>query len=165
MPSETATAICSVVMGGVLEQFPRLKLVFAHGGGAFPYLIGRIAHGYDVRPDLCATDNPYNPRCAHTQLLSSCMRYVPRPLCVHNNRKYLSQLYTDSLVHDENALKYLVSTMGEDNVLLGTDYPFPLGEHHPGKLIESVEDWSHTTKVCSNNEGVICQRDTSACFM
>lgn len=62
-------------------------------------------------------------------------------------RKYLGKLYSDSLVHDENALKYLVSTLGEDNVVLGTDYPFPLGEHHPGKLIESVEDWSHDTKV------------------
>lgn len=62
-------------------------------------------------------------------------------------RKYLGKLYTDSLVHDEDALKYLVSTLGEDNVVLGTDYPFPLGEHHPGKLIESVEGWSHDTKV------------------
>ncbi len=62
MPSETATAICSLLMGGVLEQFPKLKVVFAHGGGAFPYLIGRITHGHDVRPDLCATENPYTPR-------------------------------------------------------------------------------------------------------
>ena len=62
MPSETAAAICSLLMGRVLEQFPKLKVVFAHGGGAFPYLIGRIAHGHDVRPDLCATENPYTPR-------------------------------------------------------------------------------------------------------
>ena len=62
MPSETATAVCSFLMGGVLEKFPRLKICFAHGGGAFPYLIGRIEHGYNVRPDLCATENPFNPR-------------------------------------------------------------------------------------------------------
>ena len=62
MPSETATAICSLLMGGLLEKFPRLKVCFAHGGGAFPYLIGRIEHGYNVRPDLCATENPFNPR-------------------------------------------------------------------------------------------------------
>lgn len=53
----------------------------------------------------------------------------------------------DSLVHDEQALKYLVSTVSEDRVVLGTDYPFPLGEHHPGKLIESIEDWDQDTKV------------------
>ncbi len=62
MPSESAVAICSVLMGGVLERHPKLKLVFAHGGGAYPYLIGRVEHGYNVRPDLCATDNPVNPR-------------------------------------------------------------------------------------------------------
>ena len=62
MPSETAVAICSVLMGGVLERHPKLKVVFAHGGGAYPYIIGRVEHGYNVRPDLCATDNPINPR-------------------------------------------------------------------------------------------------------
>ena len=66
-------------------------------------------------------------------------------MCVH--RKYTGQIYTDSLVHDEQALKYLVATVGMDNVVLGSDYPFPLGEHHPGKLIESVEDWDDETKV------------------
>ena len=64
-------------------------------------------------------------------------------------RKYIKQLYTDSLVHDEQALKYLVSTMGEERVILGSDYPFPLGEHHPGKLIESVQDWDKSMKVSS----------------
>ena len=64
-----------------------------------------------------------------------------------NFRKYLKQLYTDSLVHDEHALKYLVSTVGDERVILGSDYPFPLGEHHPGKLIESIEDWDQDTKV------------------
>lgn len=122
MPSETATAVCSLLMGGVLEKFPRLKICFAHGGGAFPFLLGRIEHGYNVRPDLCATENPFNPR------------------------KYVNQLYTDSLVHNEQALKYLVATMGIDKIILGSDYPFPLGEHHPGKLIESVVDWEHETK-------------------
>jgi len=62
MPGETAVAICSMIMGGVLERFPRLKVCFAHGGGAFPYIIGRVEHGFNVRPDLCATENPFNPR-------------------------------------------------------------------------------------------------------
>lgn len=62
MPSETATAICSVIFGGVLERHPKLKICFAHGGGAFPYIIGRVEHGFNVRPDLCATENTVNPR-------------------------------------------------------------------------------------------------------
>ena len=69
-------------------------------------------------------------------------------------RKYIGQVYTDSLVHDENALKYLVTTMGEDNVVLGTDYPFPLGELHPGKLIESIQDWPSSTKVLTSDVSV-----------
>ena len=54
MPSETATAVMSLMMGGILERFPRLKVCFAHGGGSFPFTIGRMQHGYLVRPDLCA---------------------------------------------------------------------------------------------------------------
>lgn len=114
MPGETAQAICCMIFGGVLERYPRLKVCFAHGGGAFPFTIGRIEHGFNVRPDLCAVENNVNPR------------------------KYIGQIFTDCLVHDEKALKYLVDTIGQENVLLGSDYPFPLGEHHPGKLIEEV---------------------------
>lgn len=65
-------------------------------------------------------------------------------------------MYTDSLVHDENALKYLVTTIGEDNVVLGTDYPFPLGELHPGKLIESIQDWPNSTKVLTDKALIKC---------
>eukprot|EP00118_Oscarella_pearsei_P025101 m.307512 g.307512 ORF g.307512 m.307512 type:complete len:363 (+) comp42378_c0_seq1:125-1213(+) len=115
MPGETAVAVCSLIFGGVLERFPKLKVCFAHGGGAFPYTVGRIEHGFNVRPDLCAVETKVNPR------------------------EYLGRVYTDSLVHDEKALKFLVDVIGEDNVVLGSDYPFPLGEHHPGKLIESVD--------------------------
>lgn len=115
MPAETATAICCMLMGGVLEQFPKLKVCFAHGGGAFPFTVGRVEHGYNVRPDLCATE------------------------CKTSPRSYLGKFYTDGLVHDEEALKLLVKVIGEDRVVLGSDYPFPLGEHHPGKLIEGME--------------------------
>jgi len=91
-----------------------MRICFAHGGGSFPATIGRIDHGFDVRPDLCATDNPYGPR------------------------KYLSKMYFDSLVHEPAMLDYLIRLVGADRVMLGTDYPFPLGELEPGKLIESM---------------------------
>ncbi|XP_043929596.1 2-amino-3-carboxymuconate-6-semialdehyde decarboxylase [Protopterus annectens] len=117
MPAETTTAICCMIFGGIFEKFPRLKVCFAHGGGAFPFTIGRITHGFRVRPDLCALDNTANPR------------------------KYLGSFYTDALVHDPMALKLLVEVIGKDKVLLGTDYPFPLGELEPGQLIESMEEF------------------------
>ncbi|XP_076031871.1 2-amino-3-carboxymuconate-6-semialdehyde decarboxylase-like isoform X2 [Oratosquilla oratoria] len=121
MPAETATAICCLLMGGVFEQFPRLKVCFAHGGGSFPYTVGRIQHGYNVRPDLCATD------------------------CNTPPRNFLGKFWCDSLVHDADALNLLLQVIGENRVVLGSDYPFPLGEHHPGLLIES-SDLPETTK-------------------
>jgi aminocarboxymuconate-semialdehyde decarboxylase len=114
MPAEVSRAICSLIFSGTLERLPNLRICFAHGGGAFPATLGRIEHGFDVRPDLCAVDNPHNPR------------------------KYLKQMYFDSLVHDPAVLDYLVDLVGADRVALGTDYPFPLGELEPGKLIESM---------------------------
>ena len=114
MPAEVSRAICSLIFSGVLERLPKLRLCFAHGGGAFPATIGRIDHGFNVRPDLCAVDNPYSPR------------------------KYLSRIYFDSLVHEAAKLDYLIKLVGADQIMLGSDYPFPLGEHRPGVLIESM---------------------------
>jgi aminocarboxymuconate-semialdehyde decarboxylase len=116
MPAETTLAICSVVFGGVLERLPRLKMCFAHGGGAFAGTIGRIEHGFQVRPDLVASENPVNPR------------------------DYLKRFYVDSLVHDEDALRLLLKLMTPDRVAMGSDYPFPLGESPAGRLIESITD-------------------------
>ncbi len=128
MPAETSLAICSMMFGGVFERFPKLRVAFAHGGGAFPFTIGRIEHAFHVRPDLCATDNKANPR---SYLASG---DVP------------ARFYVDSLVHDPDALKLLVKLFGAQRVALGSDYPFPLGEAHPGKLIESMKDFSATDK-------------------
>lgn len=113
MPAEVSRAICSLIFSGVLERLPNLRICFAHGGGAFPATIGRIEHGFNVRPDLCAVDNPHNPR------------------------KYLDQIYFDSLVHDAATLEFLIDLVGTEQIALGSDYPFPLGELEPGKLIES----------------------------
>jgi aminocarboxymuconate-semialdehyde decarboxylase len=113
MPAETSLAICSLIFSGVLERLPRLRVAFAHGGGAFPGTFGRIAHGFDVRPDLCAVANAVPPK------------------------EYLGRIYVDSLVHDPLALRFLVELMGARRVALGSDYPFPLGEAHPGELIDS----------------------------
>jgi aminocarboxymuconate-semialdehyde decarboxylase len=114
MPAETSRAICSLIFGGVLEKFPKLRIAFAHGGGSFPFTIGRIEHGFNVRPDLVAVDNDKNPR------------------------DYIGKFWIDSLVHDPAAMRYIVELMGEDKICLGSDYPFPLGEHCPGELIESM---------------------------
>ena len=114
MPTETALAVCSLVFGGVLERLPKLRIAFAHGGGSFPASIGRIQHGFEVRPDLCAVDNKVPPQ------------------------DYLDRFYVDSLVHHPGMLRYMLELMGPGRIALGTDYPFPLGEDRPGELIESM---------------------------
>jgi aminocarboxymuconate-semialdehyde decarboxylase len=114
MPAESSLAICSMIFGGVFERLPNLKVAFAHGGGSFPATIGRIEHGFNVRPDLVAVHNEVNPR------------------------EYLNRIYLDTLVHDPLKLDYLLNLMGPTQLALGTDYPFPLGELEPGKLIESM---------------------------
>jgi len=56
MPAEQSRAACALIFGGVMERFPKLKICFAHGGGSFPYTIGRIEHGFNMRPDLVAVE-------------------------------------------------------------------------------------------------------------
>ena len=114
MPAETSLAICSMIFGGVFERLPHLRVAFAHGGGSFPATVSRVQHGFDVRPDLCAVDNNVSPK------------------------EYLGKFWLDSLVHDQKMLDYIVDLMGSDKIALGTDYPFPLGELEPGKLIHSM---------------------------
>ena len=115
MPAELSRAICSLIFGGVMERLPRLRWCFAHGGGAFPYTIGRIEHGWRMRPDLVAVDNEVNPR------------------------DYLGRFWVDSVTHDDRALSYLLDVVGDDRVMLGTDYPFPLGEQEPGRAIRCLD--------------------------
>ncbi|MCH2160539.1 MAG: amidohydrolase [Phycisphaerales bacterium] len=115
MPAETARAASSLHFGGVLDRLPELKIALAHGGGSYPFTIGRIQHGFDCRPDLCAVDTSTPPR------------------------ESLDRFILDSLVHDAQALRYLIDLVGTERIAMGSDYPFPLGEHTPGKLICSID--------------------------
>jgi aminocarboxymuconate-semialdehyde decarboxylase len=126
MPAEGALAICSLIFGGVLERLPELRLCFAHGGGAFAFTYGRIQHGLESRPDLCGVDNPRPPR------------------------DYLGKFWVDSLVHDEQALRLVLQRFGDDKVVVGSDYPFPLGEERPGALIRSLPDLPQAKLLVAN---------------
>jgi aminocarboxymuconate-semialdehyde decarboxylase len=114
MPAETALAVGSVCFGGVLERLPSLRIGFAHGGGAAPMTLGRWEHGFRERPDLCQTETRESPR------------------------KSIRRVWFDSLVHDPEALRLLLSVAGEGKVALGTDYPFPLGELSPGAVVRNA---------------------------
>ncbi|HTD11818.1 MAG TPA: amidohydrolase family protein [Steroidobacteraceae bacterium] len=113
MPAETQLSILWLILSGAFERLPRsLKLCFAHGGGSFPYLLGRVDNAWRHR-DIVRQDCP--------QLPSS----------------YIDRFCVDGAVFSADALSFLIKTMGEDRVMLGSDYPFPLGEQQVGKLISS----------------------------
>lgn len=123
MPAEASLAICSLLFGGVLERLPRLRIAIAHGGGAFPGTLGRIQHGFEVRPDLTAVD------------------------CKTPPQEQLGRFFVDSLVHDPDMLALCVKRFGVNRVALGTDYPFPLGEEHPGEVIDAVGSFDVETRA------------------
>ena len=122
MPAETALAICSVIFGGVLERLPELRIGFAHGGGGFPFSLGRIEHGFKVRPDLCATESSTPPR------------------------DMVRRFYVDSLVHDEDALRSLIQLVGENAIALGSDYPFGMGDARPPGTVAALPHASDADK-------------------
>jgi aminocarboxymuconate-semialdehyde decarboxylase len=115
MPAETSLAICSMIFGGVFDRFPRLRVAFAHGGGAFPMTLGRIEQGFLTRPDLCAIRTKKNPR------------------------RYVGRFVLDTLVHDPDVLRFLLEHFGAKSLALGSDYPFPLGEKNPGQMIRKMK--------------------------
>ncbi|MBN8578330.1 MAG: amidohydrolase [Cytophagales bacterium] len=114
MPAETARAVCSLIFGGIFERLPHLRVMFAHAGGSFLPTLGRIQHGFDCRPDLVAIDNPVNPK------------------------SYLGKFWIDSVTHDPLLLEYVLKLQGSKRVMLGSDYPFPLGDLEIGRFIEDM---------------------------
>lgn len=112
MPAETQLGILSLILSGAFERIPkRLKLCFAHGGGSFAFLLGRVENAWQQR-DIVRQDCPHPP--SH----------------------YVNRFSVDSAVFDPRSLRLLVEVMGVERVMLGSDYPFPLGEPQIGSLVQ-----------------------------
>jgi aminocarboxymuconate-semialdehyde decarboxylase len=122
MPAETSRAICSMLFGGIFDRYPKLRVMFAHGGGSFPFTLGRISHGWHCRPDLVNLNNVSDPY------------------------DYKGKFWVDGITHDPDALRYLIKVMGENKVAYGTDYPFPLGDLDHGRFIQEMDDLSQSVK-------------------
>jgi aminocarboxymuconate-semialdehyde decarboxylase len=113
MPAETQLGIVAMILSGAFDKLPQnLRICFAHGGGSFAFLLGRLENAWQHHP-------------------------VAHGVCELPPSQYLNRFYVDSAVFDERALQFLVGTMGAERVMLGSDYPFPLGEHRVGALIRS----------------------------
>jgi aminocarboxymuconate-semialdehyde decarboxylase len=115
-PLDTTIAVTHLIFGGVLERFPRLKIVVAHGGGYLPSYFSRSEHGYAVRPEL---------------------QTIPKP-----PREYLHRIWIDNLVFNPENLTHLIEVMGASRIVLGTDYPFDMGQENPVDLVDAVPSLS-----------------------
>lgn len=115
MPAETQLGMLSLILSGAMERIPEsLKICFAHGGGGFAFLLGRVDNAWRHR-DIVRQDCPNLPS------------------------SYARRFHVDSAVFDPRALRLLTEVMGPDRVMLGSDYPFPLGEQRIGNLIRDAE--------------------------
>ena len=114
-PFETTVAAASLLYGGVLERFPELNVCLAHGGGFLPYQLGRLDHGYAVKPEA----------------------RIRAPLPPSH---YLDRLYFDGITHDGAAFRYLVEVVGPDHVLFGTDVPFPMADEGMARHLTRVPE-------------------------
>ena len=111
MPAETHLSILAMILGGVFDKVsPDLRLCFAHGGGSFAFWLGRVENAWHERSDIIATSE--------------------QPPSV-----YVGRFSVDSVVFNEEPLRLLVDTLGADNVMVGSDYPYPLGERPAGGLV------------------------------
>jgi aminocarboxymuconate-semialdehyde decarboxylase len=113
-PAETTIAGAHLVFGGVLERHPALRVCLVHGGGFLPYQAGRLERGYAAQPERTAANLTRSPR------------------------EWLRHLYYDTVLHDPRALAFLVDVVGESQVLLGSDYPFAMGEPRPVKAVREA---------------------------
>jgi aminocarboxymuconate-semialdehyde decarboxylase len=117
-PTDTSLAVAKLIFGGVLERFPRLKFLLAHAGGFLPYTWGRLERGYRIQD-------------------STTLKISKPP------SEYVKLLHFDTVTHSAMALEYLVSNFGAEKVLLGSDYPYDMGDPEP---VQSL----HRTKIGAN---------------
>jgi aminocarboxymuconate-semialdehyde decarboxylase len=116
-PYKTTVMIERMILKGIFEKYPNLRLCLAHGGGLLPYNIWRLDHAYSQRIQL--------------------RKNIPR-----EPSQYLRQMLFDSIVHSPLALKFLIQVVGSDRVVIGTDYPMGMGDREAVSRIMSVNSIS-----------------------
>jgi aminocarboxymuconate-semialdehyde decarboxylase len=126
-PGDVALACASMITGGIASRHPKLRIAFSHGGGTMAILMPRLVHAWNVFPK------------AKESLPESPATIARR-------------FFYDELVFDPEAVKFLVKQFGASQIVLGTDYPFALGDFHPLKTLESASlDAATITGITSSN--------------
>lgn len=115
MPQETHLSITAMILGGAFDRLPRsLRICFAHGGGSIAFALGRMDNAWRERHDVIGTSE-------------------------HPPSHYVDRFSVDTVVFDHRTLRYLIDVMGADRVMLGSDYPYPLGERPAGSIVRDNE--------------------------
>ncbi|MGC8558970.1 MAG: amidohydrolase family protein [Nitrososphaeria archaeon] len=118
--AETTVAFTSALFGGIFQQFPKLRFIFCHGGGAVPYQIGRIMHALKVRNEV-----------------------KDKGITLENS---LKNIYWDTVLFDNESLNFLIKKFGDDHVVAGTDYPFNMGDFDSIKKIEELKQLTKNSR-------------------
>ncbi|HEU4895526.1 MAG TPA: amidohydrolase family protein [Acidimicrobiia bacterium] len=121
-PLETMVSVTRMIFSGLFEEHPGIKLVLLHGGGYLPFYSSRADHTWEVRPETR-------------------VKIPDRP-----PSDYMKMLHYDSMVFQPLYLRHLIEIVGPDRVMLGTDFPFDMGETDPVGLIEATEGLSDTER-------------------
>ncbi len=133
-PAESTIAVAGLIFSGVFERHPDLTVCVVHGGGFAPFQIGRMDRAFHQKPELTG-------------------RHISKP-----PSEYLGNLYVDTIVHSSAALDYLVSLLGADHVLLGTDYPFEMGDDDPVTLVRSTVSGDQAEAILGGTAGRLLAR-------
>jgi aminocarboxymuconate-semialdehyde decarboxylase len=122
-PFDTAIAACHLIFGGVLDRHPKLRVTLPHGGGVLLMLIGRVDHGAKVRPEIQKLKLPQAPS------------------------KYLQRFTYDTVVHSKSVMEFVISEVGAERIMIGSDYCLDMGYERPVHFLDDVNITSAQRKM------------------
>lgn len=128
-PTENGLAVASLITGGILEKFPKLKIYVSHGGGTISTILPRLNYGWETMEEI-------------------------RKVCPQPPGYYARKIYYDTLVYDINALRYLLTTFGSSQLMIGSDYPFDIREKLPGHWLENLEIDQEAKEAIMNRNAI-----------
>ncbi len=120
-PIDSAIAACHLIFSGVLDRHPKLRITLPHGGGALLMLMGRVDHGWQVRPEI---------------------KQLPKAPSA-----YLDRFFLDTIVHSKQIMEFVISTVGAERVMIGSDYCFDMGYERPVQFLEQINLSSEQRKM------------------
>jgi aminocarboxymuconate-semialdehyde decarboxylase len=121
-PLDSTLSVSHLIFGGVLERHPRLKVFISHGGGYFPFYLGRFDHAFEARAE--------------------CRTHISKP-----PREYMKRLYFDTVVFKPEMVAYLAQSVGVEKIMMGTDRPYDMGENEPIALVDAVPGLSDADRA------------------